>query len=283
MITRNWKLVGIGLLVVGFVRGCPQKIQQSQTPTEKRSLQSLETNGTPDLGDGIPSSLFRTPKTSLTPTRSSQSGQLSSIVRNQPVPNENTQSKSPQLSTILAKEKRAISFKKDQGESRDSAISLVQTTGNGNPDFTNQDPEPPAEVKDLQDSQTELKPQLVPVEKSEALSETPSNPTENNMYSSGESNIASQNPQISSPLIPSNTKNTSGNCDYPWEFDSSGNRCGDRAASERQNLIPGSTSNSYSSPAANRYSVPILSSGSTYVKPHMRNGHYVRGHYRRKR
>lgn len=286
MITRNWKLIGIGLLITGFVRGCPQPIQQSKSPTEKQPLQSLETNKTPDSSDGSPSSLFRIPKTPFVFTRSSESSQLDSIVRNQAVLNAKTQSKSPQLSTILVEEKRKTSLKNDQITSRNFGISRFQTTESDNSNFTDQDPAPPAEVENSQGSRIEITPKLVPggqLEPSDPLAESPPNPAERNTFSSTESSLASQNPQFPNPVVSTNPQSTSGNCDYPWEINSAGNRCGDRAASERPNLMSGSTSNSYSPPLSNRYSVPISSFGSTYVKPHMRNGHYVRGHYRRKR
>lgn len=284
MITQNWKLIGIGLLIASFVRGCPQTIQHSPSLTEKTPLQSLATNRPSDSSDGIASPLFRTSKKSFVPTQLSQSGQLSSIVKNKPALNEKTQSTSPQLSTILAQEKQKTNFKKDQSISRNSDISGFQAKENRTPNFTNQDTEPPTEVKNLQDSQIEIKPQLIPDITSKALSENPSNPIERNIYSSTSSNTTSQNSQFSSPVISSSPKSTAGNCDYPWELDSTGNRCGDRAASEQPNLTPGSTSNQYSPSLSNRYSIPILSSGSTYVRSYTRkDGTYVRGHSRRKR
>jgi hypothetical protein len=201
MITRNWKLIGIGLLVAGFMRGYSQPTQPSTSLTEKQPLQSLEANGASDSSDRISVPLLRTPKPSFVPTQLPQSGQLNPRVKNQPILNEKTQSTSPQLSTLLDKGNRETNFGKDQEISRNSGISRFQTKDNHNPDFTNQDPEPTAEVKNLESSQPEIKPQLIPDATSDALSEKQSNPIESNIYLSPGSNSTSQNPQFSSPVI----------------------------------------------------------------------------------
>lgn len=63
-----------------------------------------------------------------------------------------------------------------------------------------------------------------------------------------------------------------GNCPTPESLDAAGRRCGARSAASRPGGYDG-----YSSWAAPRYS-----GGSTYVRGHFRNGHYVRGYYRRR-
>lgn len=64
---------------------------------------------------------------------------------------------------------------------------------------------------------------------------------------------------------------STGNCQYSWQTDSAGNRCGGRAASER----PGGTGYT---PSTSGYN----SGGGTYVQPYTRSdGTRVRGYYRR--
>jgi hypothetical protein len=66
-------------------------------------------------------------------------------------------------------------------------------------------------------------------------------------------------------------RTSTGNCDFSWQTDSAGRRCGGRAASERPGGSTGYTpSSSYSG------------GGGTYVQPYTRSdGTRVRGYYRR--
>lgn len=81
--------------------------------------------------------------------------------------------------------------------------------------------------------------------------------------------------QTSLTALP-NDKKDYGKCDFPWQLDSDGRRCGGRAASER--------SNEYVNNTRSTYSAPNLNFGSTYVRGYFRkDGTYVRGHSRRRR
>jgi hypothetical protein len=116
--------------------------------------------------------------------------------------------------------------------------------------------------------------------------------------------------------VSSTSSTGSGRCDYPSDYDSAGNRCGERAAITQPNLSPVQPIYSYSPPKFDaRFSspykkiripeVPAASTrlnlgrvksiyasptkiysgvGSTYVNGYFRkNGTYVRGHHRRSR
>ena len=98
-----------------------------------------------------------------------------------------------------------------------------------------------------------------------------------------EESAALQDQSLSTPVLSSRSEGSSERCKYPWELDSAGNRCGDRAASERPNLSTVNTIDSYSAPIPSYY-IPTSGYGSTYVRGYFRkDGTYVRGHYRRSR
>jgi len=102
--------------------------------------------------------------------------------------------------------------------------------------------------------------------------------------SSNEGNVAHNQRLFPRPIVLTSSDSSSGRCNYSWEFDSAGNLCGDRAASERPNLSTGNSVGSYYSSPISGYSVPSSSYGSTYVRGYFRrDGTYVRGHYRRSR
>jgi hypothetical protein len=88
--------------------------------------------------------------------------------------------------------------------------------------------------------------------------------------------------------VSSTSSTGSGRCDYPSDYDSAGNRCGERAASARPSLSSETPtykpSQVRSGSSAYSYPSPIVSSGATYVRGYFRkNGTYVRGHSRRSR
>lgn len=68
---------------------------------------------------------------------------------------------------------------------------------------------------------------------------------------------------------------SSGNCDYPWQYDSAGNLCGDRAASVREGGRLGGSGSSSSTSASSSGSNCHRVSGYT-----RKDGTRVRGHYR---
>jgi hypothetical protein len=98
-----------------------------------------------------------------------------------------------------------------------------------------------------------------------------------NTVSTAENSVEQQDLQHRTPLTVSpNYAGDYGKCDFPWQLDSDGKRCGSRAASERPN--------SYINSTRSTYSAPKLNFGSTYVRGYFRkDGTYVRGHLRRRR
>ncbi|MEB3181905.1 MAG: hypothetical protein VKL59_23155 [Nostocaceae cyanobacterium] len=131
----------------------------------------------------------------------------------------------------------------------------------------------------------ETKPQPASENKSEPLSVNSLNPALRSYTytSTNDEKVAPPSQRFSPPVFSSSSESGSGRCNYPWEFDSASNRCGERAASEQPNFNTRSTIGSYSSPTSS-YSIPTSSYGSTYVQGYFRrDGTYVRGHYRRRR
>lgn len=80
--------------------------------------------------------------------------------------------------------------------------------------------------------------------------------------------------------------NNVGSCEYSWQLDSIGRLCGNRAASQRPNIIPNvyQPSPSYNSPySGSSYSPTYSGSERTYVRSYTRkDGTRVRSHYRRR-
>ena len=138
-------------------------------------------------------------------------------------------------------------------------------------------------VVELPRVETEL--QLTPEDKSEPLSENSLNPAliSGVTIPTDIERVTPQNQRLSGSVVLPSSGSGSGRCNYPWDLDSAGNRCGDRAASERPNSSTNVSIGSYSPPIQS-YSIPTSSYGSTYVRGYFRrDGTYVRGHSRRRR
>ncbi|QYO63311.1 hypothetical protein [Leptolyngbya sp. 7M] len=218
-----------------------------------------------------------------------QDSSSSPIARNHPADSEKAQSTSSQISIIPSVGRDASSRVIQQEPETNFDISHIQANvpvdGEGHQSLINQGSDQRAKVRvlELPNVETERRPVLENT--LEPISENSLNPAlrSNTTTSTTEESVAPQNQPFSSPVASSSSESGSGRCDYPWEFDSAGNRCGDRAASERPNLSTGTAVGSYSAPIRS-YSIPTSSYGSTYVRGYFRrDGTYVRGHFRRSR
>lgn len=265
---QTWKLIGVGLLISALVRGCPNAVKQSTSPAETQPLQTSNTQRESGLSSKPPSSLLKIPSISpvspLLP-KGIQDSSSSSIARNYPADSEKAQSTSSQISVIPSVGREASSRVIQQKPETNFDISRLQVNvpvdGEGRQSLINKGPDQRTKVSVLEFSNVET-------EQRPALKNT---------------NVAPQNQPISTPVVSSSPESGSGRCNYSWEFDSAGNRCGDRAASERPNLNTGNAVGSYSAPIRS-YSIPTSSYGSTYVQGYFRrDGTYVRGHSRRNR
>jgi hypothetical protein len=289
---QTWKLIGVGLLISVLVRGCPDAAKQSTSFAEKQSLQSPNTQIESALSSKIPSSLLKLPSISpVSPLlhKDIQNSSPSSVARNRPADSEKSQQTSSQISVIPSVGKEASSRVIQQEPETNFDVSRVQANvpvdGESRQSLIDRGSAQRAKVSVLEfpNVETELRPTLENA--LEPLSENSFNPAlrSDTTTSTNEENIAPQDQRLSSPVVSSSFESGSGRCNYSWEFDSAGNRCGDRAASEQPNLSTGSAVGSYSAPIRS-YSIPTSSYGSTYVRGYFRrDGTYVRGHSRRSR
>lgn len=287
-----WKLIGVGLLISVLVRGCPDTTKQSTSAADTQPLQAPNTQRESSLSSKPPSSLLKIPSISpvspLLP-RGTQNSSSSSVARNLPADSEKAQSTSTQIS-VLPSVGRAIPSRVTQQEPKTSFnASRIQANapvdGESRQSSINQASDQGAEVSVLESPNVETERRPVLQNTLEPLSENSLNPSlrSDTTTSASEENLAPQNQPLSSPVVSSSSESGSGRCNYSWEFDSAGKRCGDRAASERPNLNTGNAVGSYSAPIRS-YSIPTSSYGSTYVRGYVRkDGTYVRGHSRRSR
>jgi hypothetical protein len=289
---KTWKLIGVGLLISVLVRGCPNTAEQSTSVSDTQPLQSPNTQKESSLSSKPPSSLLKLPSippVSPLPPKGTQDSSSTPIARNLSADSEKAQSTSSQIS-VLPSVSGAISSRVVQQDLEpDFNVPRVQDNvpvdGESRQNIINQRPDQSVEasVLDLPNIETEQR---------SLVENVPESPSENSLNSAlrrdttastDEENVAPQNQPLSSPVISSSSESGSGKCNYPWELDSAGNRCGDRAASERPNLSTGNAVGKYSAPIRS-YSIPTSSYGSTYVRGYFRkNGTYVRGHSRRRR
>ena len=246
---QTWKLIGVGLLIAILVRGCPDAAKQSTSLPEKQPLQVLSTQSKSSLSSKTPLPLLKLPNiSSVSPLlpKDIQDSSSSSIARNRPTDSEKSQSPSSQISVPPPLAKEAPSRMAQQEPETNFDTSRDQAN--------------------------------VPVDETVA--------PQNQRFSTPvpvDETVAPQNQRFSTPVVSPSSESASGRCNYPWELDSAGNQCGNRAASERPNLSTGSAVGSYSPPFRS-YSIPTSSYDSTYVRGYVRrNGTYVRGYSRRNR
>lgn len=294
IIMQTWKLIGVGLLVSVLVKGCPDTAKQSASPVEKQPFQTSNTQRESVSSSKAPSSLLKLPNISpvsplpLMVPKDIQGSSSSFISRNRPADSENSQSMSSQIFVTSPVNREAPNRLLQQEPEMNFDVSRVQANvpvdEKSRQSLTTQGAEQRTEgsVVELPKVETELR--LLPENQSESLSENSLNPKlrgDTTTSTAGE-NVAPQIQRFSSPTILSTSESGSGKCDYAWEFDLAGNRCGDRAASEQPNLGLGSTVGNYSIPIRS-YSIPTSGDGSTYVRGYFRrDGTYVRGHSRRR-
>lgn len=269
---ETWQLIGVGVLISVLVRGCPDTAKQSTSPAGTQPLQAQNTRRESGLSSKTPSSLLKIP--SISPVS--------------PLPPKGIQDSSSQIPVIPPVGREASSRVIQQEPETNFDISRIQVNvpvdEEGRQNLINQgsDRRTKVNVLELPDIETERRPALENAV--EPLSENPLNPAlRSGSTTSNEKNVAPQNQALSSPVVLSSSESGFGRCNYSWEFDSAGNRCGDRAASERPNLNTGNAVGSYSAPIRS-YSIPTSSYGSTYVRGYFcRDGTCVRGHSRRGR
>ncbi|NJM77705.1 MAG: hypothetical protein HC852_20405 [Acaryochloridaceae cyanobacterium RU_4_10] len=290
---QTWKLFGVGLLISVLVKGCPNTAQQSTSLVETQPLQTSNTQRESGLSRKTPLSLRNLPRISpVSPLLSKgiQDFSSSSIARNCPDESEKSQSMSSQISVMPPVDKDVASHVIQQKPETDFDVSRIQANVPVNDLFhqqglNNQGANQHTEVNALELPKVETEPRPQQENKSESLSQESLNSAlrSDTTIFANEENLAPQNQRLSSPVVSLSSESASGKCNYPWELDAAGNRCGDRATSERPNSSTDSVVGSYFPPIRS-YSIPTSSYGSIYVKGYFRrDGTYVRGHSRRKR
>jgi len=270
---QTWKLIGVGLLISVLVRGCPDTTEQSASTSDKQPLQAPNTQREFGLSSKPPSSLLNFPSVAPVPSllpKGIQDSSSSPVDRNRPADSKKAQSTSSQIPVIPSVDREVLSRVIQQEPETNFDVSRVQANlpvgREGRQSLIDQGSD--------SDQRTKV-----------SVSKLPNVETERSdiTTSTNEENVASENQPFSNPVASSSSESSSGRCGYPWEFDSAGNRCGDRAASERPNLSTGNAVGGYSVPIRS-YSIPTSSYGSTYVRGYVRrDGTYVRGHSRRSR
>jgi hypothetical protein len=280
------------LLISVFVRGCPDTTKQSTSVADTQPLQAPNTQRESALSRKLPLSLLKIPSISPVPpllTKGIQDSSSSPVARNRPTDSKKDQSTSSQISVISPVSGEVSSRIIQQEPETNFDVSRVHANvsvdGEGRQSLINQGSDQRTKVRVLESPKVETERRPVLENALEPLSEHALNPVlrRDTTTATNEETVAPQNQPFFSPSVPSSSERGSERCNYPWEFDSAGNRCGDRAASERPNLSTGNAVGSYSAPIRS-YSIPTSSYGSTYVRGYFRrDGTYVRGHSRKRR
>jgi hypothetical protein len=288
-----WARIGAGLLICALARGCSNA---EKPPTSLGGKQPLQTESSSGVDKPVapmpflPQPFANLPVSKL-PSRNIQGTLLIPGLAN----STKTQPKPPQVTAIPGITEASVNPKSQREQDNISEIDSAQLASadtESQADSINPDPDPPPGISASDDS--EALPQLEP-EARETLKDSPENldglrPVSNSYPSDHQRNVTPDGQSPSPSVVTANSQGSSGRCDYPWDFDSAGNRCGDRAASERPNSTIKSTTPVYAppirtySPPTHTYSPPTSSFGSTYVRSYTRkNGTVVRGHFRRRR